>query len=181
MYRRASSFLQAMARKAAENSKPWRPMVAKKRTRAHERRYWWPKIAHHHRKKTSIQSEYGGRYPDWLKKEVAAMGAEAWLRHWNRKTGKRSRASTTVSINAASNPNHAVARKAQATSLAPKSAAGKVREAEPSKKAIRSERRYENPEVVAERLGRRMAGVEVYVREGAKLIRRAAQERTIED
>lgn len=92
MYKRASSFMQAAGRRAAENSQASRVRAYQPRTRAETRKWWYSIIEHHHRTETSVRDHYGKKhYPVWLEQEVQSFGTERWLAYWGKETGKPKR------------------------------------------------------------------------------------------
>lgn len=151
MHKHASAFLQAMARRAAARSKPWRPRLLPPLTKTQHRKFWWSVIAHHAKTGTSILEVYGKKFPKWLEIEVKRETPQRWLKSVSRKTGRRSRPVQRADGDATTEQ---VAVKTPQPNLPPK---------------IRSKKRRSNPkredaEVIRKRLAKRMEGVSVRVR-----------------
>lgn len=88
MYKRASSFMQAMSRRAAANSKPTRTRTYRPPTRPETRQRWYSVIEQHHKANTNVRDLHDKkRYPVWLEQEVRKFGPERWLAYWDSETG----------------------------------------------------------------------------------------------
>lgn len=155
MHKRASAFLQAMGRKAAENSKPRTIKAYVPRTKTQQRKWWWSVIEHHHKTGTNVRDANGKRFPGWLEEEVRRASPQRWLAYYDRKTGKRREQDEAKS----SAPTIATT---YLEKLATKKPAARYRNGAPKE-------RREDPAIIEKRLNRRMEGVEVLVRRGTTL------------
>jgi hypothetical protein len=144
-----------MGRKAAENSRAWKPKPYEPRTKTQQRKWWWPVIEHHYKIGTNVRDAYGKRFPGWLEDEVRRISPQRWLAYYNRKTGKRCQRGEKVST-----------APTLATAYLEKLA---KRKAAKAPKNTASKRKREDPAIIEKRLNRRMEGVEVLVRKATTL------------
>lgn len=101
-------------------------------------RKWWYPVIHHHKSTADIAKKYGRRFPIWLLSEIEKVGPLEWLwshRQYLRCPGKGVKPKA--------------ARRRLTAKLVERRAKGSI---------------HQSPHVIAERLARRMRGVEVMVR-----------------
>lgn len=94
MYKATSQNMQRM--KGRDTSRRVKVYVPK--TRAEQRKWWYPVIEHHYSTGTDIRDSYAKLFPTWLEREIQSFTTERWLAYWGRKRGRPARAKAKMAI-----------------------------------------------------------------------------------